>query len=198
MQRAPKYLKSCPFCGADSATVDEPEQADAIRWTCSVTCKNCESVFTTNQCYEDAIEAAEENEEAWNRRNISPISVEQVLGAYQFATFSRKDLLRGTSNWCAEVARELNFRLSIDTSEVDSLKLRLDQAQDELLMLSRQIEQFQDGSHGIKNLSAIEGLRRSLGIMTRFRDEFEANAERLASENDELKAQLRLIKNENA
>ncbi|MFG0409534.1 hypothetical protein [Pseudomonas sp. FYR_11] len=90
------------------------------------------------------------------------ITADQVLGAYQFATFEPAKHLRGTTNWCAAFAQELNYRIGADTAEVERIAKELRDVREERDILQRSVDEFQSRSHGIKNLSAIEQLNDRL------------------------------------
>lgn len=90
------------------------------------------------------------------------ITVEQVLGAYQFASFGPAKLLRGTTNWCSAFAQELNHRIGADTSEVERIAKELREVREERDEMRRSVDEFQSRSHGIKNLSVIEQLNDKL------------------------------------
>ncbi|WP_256806930.1 hypothetical protein [Pseudomonas kurunegalensis] len=90
------------------------------------------------------------------------INAEQVLGAYQFASFGPANYLRGTTNWCAAFAQELNHRIGADTAEVERIGKELREVRDERDDLRRRVDDFQSRSHGIKNLSVIEQLNDKL------------------------------------
>lgn len=90
------------------------------------------------------------------------INAEQVLGAYQFASFGPANHLRGTTNWCAAFAQELNHRIGADTAEVERIGKELREVREERDDLRRRVDDFQSRSHGIKNLSVIEQLNDKL------------------------------------
>ncbi|UQB80518.1 hypothetical protein KI429_05280 [Pseudomonas shirazica] len=90
------------------------------------------------------------------------INAEQVLGAYQFASFGPANHLRGTTNWCAVFAQELNHRIGADTTEVERIGNELREVREERDDLHRRVDDFQSRSHGIKNLSVIEQLNDKL------------------------------------
>lgn len=90
------------------------------------------------------------------------INAEQVLGAYQFASFGPANHLRGTTNWCAVFAQELNHRIGADTTEVERIGNELREVREERDDLRRRVDDFQSRSHGIKNLSVIEQLNDKL------------------------------------
>lgn len=93
---------------------------------------------------------------------ITVITAEQVLGAYQFASFEPAKHLRGTTNWCAAFAQELNYRIGSDTAEVERIAKELRETREERDGLRRSVDEFQSRSHGIKNLSVIEQLNDKL------------------------------------
>ncbi|MFZ5936633.1 hypothetical protein ACOKS3_17600 [Pseudomonas sp. HS6-2] len=90
------------------------------------------------------------------------INAEQVLGAYQFASFGPANHLRGTTNWCAAFAQELNHRIGADTTEVERIGKELREVREERDDLRRRVDDFQSRSHGIKNLSVVEQLNDKL------------------------------------
>ena len=107
----------------------------------------------------DAIRPAEQPQ----GEPVAPvINAEQVLGAYQFASFGPANHLRGTTNWCAAFAQELNHRIGADTAEVERISKELREVREERDDLRRRVDDFQSRSHGIKNLSVIEQLNDKL------------------------------------
>lgn len=95
-------------------------------------------------------------------RDVPVVTADQILGAYQFASFEPAKHLRGTTAWCAAFAQELNYRIGADTAEVERIAKELRETREECDGLRRIVDEFQSRSHGIKNLSVIEQLNDQL------------------------------------
>lgn len=118
-------------------------------------------------------------EPAEQRQVDQVVNAEQVLGAYQFASFGPANHLRGTTNWCAAFAQELNHRIGADTAEVEQIGKELREVREERDDLCRRVDDFQSRTHGIKNLSAIEQLTDKLAerdaLLTKMKALFRAD-----------------------